>query len=283
MPTQEQMDAAVEQLTQITQQVNDGNDALNLINLRAEEAQANVDALNAKTIETQERLSQVEGELDAATSTKSARVGEIADLQLKLSAAQADLQVALTAVSQAKADGLAAVRDTISDRAGIIADAQSKVDSLTAQAADLEKQIAPTAEQVGRLKEQEGALNSQLAVLGQKIADGQLILDDITARTDAAVAALNDSKTLAGNLDADIEAKKAEQTKLAVDIVAAGVELAGVTDKLIALNAEIAKNSLLNDDFLIARADVENSKKIYSDLFEKLKAKYGDLKEQWPM
>jgi chromosome segregation ATPase len=283
MPTQEQMDAAVEQLTQITQQVNDGNDALNLINLRTEEAQANVDALNAKTIETQERLSQVEGELDAATSTKALRVGELADLQLKLSAAQSDLQAALTAVNKAKADGEDVVRDATEAHAKVIADAQTKVDQLTAQADDLQKQIAPTAEQVGRLQAQVDTLNSQIIALEQKIQDGQLILDDITARTDAAVAALNDSKTLAGNLDADIEAKKAEQSSLVTDLDDKRAQLTEATDKLVALNAEIAKNSLLNDDFLIARADVEKSKKDYAALFDTLKQKYGDLKEPWPM
>lgn len=278
-PTQDQIDAAIEQLAQINKQVKDGIDAVNAVRLEMEGAEAGLERIEKEIVEANGTLSEVEVALDAATTARAAKLAELNDLDLKVRAATADLQSASTAINVAKSDAVRVEQDTAEKQKSIVADAQKLVDDLTAQKVDLEKQIAPIADQVARLQSQVTSLNAsivslegtisrksdEVAAMDTKLSDAQSILADLQARADVLIDSNAAKKSEVAALDADIADRVAGITKL--------------EQQKADLEVELKKNSTHNADFLKARADVKALAETNQQRADFLKGKYGEFEE----
>lgn len=279
MPTQEQMDAAVEQLNQTNEQVEAGLVALNQIQLEKEGVQAGIERLNKILTDTKKQFDDINSSLDNATTARAGVLSELEEMKRNVGSAEAELNATLNANGVAKAAGETQSKEIRDVQTRIISDAQLKVDTLVAKKGEIEKQIAPLADQVSRLSAQIISLNAQITSLNGQISVATQTLSDINTKIADAQQSLTDIQAKSDSLTSEITAKKAQSAGLDTDIAAKNSTIADLNQKIAGLDIELKKNSTHNADFLKARAVVVEMQRTNEQRADFLKSKYGEFEE----
>jgi len=107
------------------------------------------------------------------------------------------------------------------------------------------------------------------------------MLNDLNSKISVAQQTVNDLQAKSDALTSEITNKKAQSSQLDTDIATKTSTIADLDQKIKDSQAELAKNTLTNADFLKARADVVAGKQLNQQREDLLKAKYGELGEQF--
>lgn len=268
-------------LNELNRQIRLGNDALNGIKLDIQSAQADLDALITAKQKAQDDLDALNQDLDSASTARAGKLSEIADLTTQISRAQALLESTKTANDKAAADGATASTVLQASQAKIISDAQDKVDNLTSQKEQLEKEIAPIEDQVSRLTNQITTLNAQIVSLNTQITDATSNLADLNSKINTTTTSLSTLQVQVDALNAEIDTKKATSTALDTEISGKNATLADINDQITAAQATLDADNARQAEFLAMQAGLVDQKRQLDQRTEYLKAKYGELDEQW--
>lgn len=274
---QEQQDEAAAQLAGINTAVKDGLVILNQIKLEQEGVEAGIDRLNGDKTKLQMDIDAMNTALDAATVARAGKITELSDINIQISAAEADLQTALTDINVAKVTKEQVVTDTKAAQAEIISDAKAELADVSAKKDDLEKGISTLADQAARLTDSVAGLNAQMVSLNAQLKIATTTLADLNTKIDAATATLAELQTKSDSLQSDIVSKTAQSTSLDTDIASKSAFVADLNQKIIDLEAQLAINDTKNVDFLKARANVVELQRLNEQRADFLKQKYGDL------
>lgn len=276
---QQEMEAAIEQLRQVTQQTNDGAVAVNQLRIEQEGVQAGIDRLNKIKEDTTADLEQVRSSLDSATIARSEVLSDIEVARRDLAAIHADLDSTRTASEAARVSGEIELKTFANEKHTISVASEARVAQARIDLVETQKQSEPFIEQVSRLREQVRDLTADANNLVLTIAKKEGELSDLQSKIEEATLTVKDTQAGVENLSSNLIEKREQSAHLDIDIINQNETIADLSQKIAELQVELEKNSTANADFLKDRATVIALQQTNLQREEFLKQKYGELGE----
>jgi chromosome segregation ATPase len=228
--------------------------SINQIKLDTEAAQRELtQALSDRDI-AQESLDALRADIDGLSTARAGKLSELSDLNDQLRIATSALETAKTNADKINKDSAQSLKDTQAGQDKIIADAQSKVDDLTAEKIALESEIAPFADQAARLQSQIADAEAQLVRINKLIDDAKASLSTLQANQSVISENVRVLQATSDTLTADIATKTAISSGLDTEMATKRAELSGIGDQIKTAKESLKVNNAQNAEFLKMKA-----------------------------
>lgn len=256
-------------------------DAINQLNTERDGVLASINRLKGELIDEQKLFDETLAQKAEIEKSIAEKVGEIESLNTQIFDKQNDLLQKKKDIDVTVFDRQSLLDATKRDNDALLEEGRKEVDSIVAKKESIQKEIDSlnvlvqqatatanaASEQCATITANLKTLNGDYASLQVKYADLQKRYDDLQKNV--------------VNITDDIASKKAQIASLNTDIASKNSTVDDLNKQIADLQAELKKNDIKNNDFLLQRAAVQAQAQEFDQRFTFLKQKYQDLNEPW--